>query len=68
MFWFSYLLLGFDGLGLFLVSIGLGLDYAHVDLDFGETTKMFFDWDLYSFRGRWSYPSKQGPLRSHLLF
>ena len=67
MFWFSYLLLGFDGLGLFLVSIGLDLDYAHVEMDFGETTKMVFDWDLYSFRGRWSYPSKQGPL-SHLIF
>jgi hypothetical protein len=50
---------GFDGLGLFLVSIGLDLDYAHVELDFGETTKMVFDWDLHSFRGRWSYPSKQ---------
>jgi hypothetical protein len=24
-----------------------------VELDFGETTKMVFDWDLYSFRGRW---------------
>ena len=66
MFWFSCLLLGVDGLGLFLVSIGLDLDSVHVVLYFGETTKMVFDWC--SFMCRWSYPSsKQGPL-SHLLF
>jgi hypothetical protein len=65
MFWFSCLLLRVDGLGLFLVCIGLDLDSAHVALVFVETTKMFFE--CCSFMGRWSYPSKQGPL-SHLLF
>ena len=64
-FWFSCLLLRVDGLGLFLVCIGLDLDSAHVVLVFVETTKMFFE--CCSFMGRWSYPSKQGPL-SHLLF
>ena len=47
-------------LDFFLFPFGLALTmHAYVELDFGETTKMVFDWDLYSFRGRWSYPSKQ---------
>ena len=28
MFWFSSLLLGFGGLGFFLVTMGLGIDFA----------------------------------------
>jgi hypothetical protein len=63
--WISCLLLGIDGLGLFLVSIGLDLDSAHVGLDWGVTMKMLIDWSR--FMGRWRYPSKQGVL-SHLLF
>jgi hypothetical protein len=60
----SCLLLGVDGIGLFLVCIGLDLDSAHVELDLGVTTKLLVDWP--HFMGICIYPSKQGPL-SHLL-
>ena len=58
MFCFSCLLLGVDGLELFLVSVGLVLDSGHVGRDLHVTTKILIDWP--HFMGRWSYSFKQG--------
>ena len=51
----SCLLLGFDDIGLFLVSMGLGSNSAFVGLNLAGTSHVAFDLGEFGFRGRCSH-------------
>jgi hypothetical protein len=69
MFWFFSLLLGFGGLGLFLVSMGLGIDFAWMGVDLCRSAIVALNLDGFSFRaGGWSHSIPRHGQLFELLF